>query len=216
MRNQDCAKREKDGKKTVEIDIRTLTGLAILTAIVVVLQALGSFIKFGPFSISLVLIPIVIGAALYGPLAGTWLGFVFSLVVMFMDTALFFSISPVGTILTVMAKGTLAGFFSGLSYRLLRGKKIGGPKGPDLGVFLAAFVCPVVNTGIFLLGCLLFFLPTIREWGVANGYDNVVAYMFFGLAGGNFLFELLFNLVLSPAIVFLVRLGRKEQLDHRH
>ena len=39
---------------------------AILTAIVVVLQILGGFIKFGPFSVSLVLIPIVIGAAKCG------------------------------------------------------------------------------------------------------------------------------------------------------
>ena len=44
--------------------IRRLTGIAIFTALVVVLQLLGSFIKFGPFSVSLTLIPIVVGAAL--------------------------------------------------------------------------------------------------------------------------------------------------------
>ena len=49
---------------------RTLTGMALLTAIVVILQFLGAFIRFGTFSISLVLIPIVVGAALYGALAG--------------------------------------------------------------------------------------------------------------------------------------------------
>ena len=59
---------------------RTLTGVALLTAIVVVLQLLGSFIRFGTFSISLVLVPIVVGAALYGAWAGCWLGFVFGLV----------------------------------------------------------------------------------------------------------------------------------------
>ena len=48
--------------------------LGVLTAIVVVLQFLGSFIRFGPFSISLVLIPIVVGAALLGVGAGAWLG----------------------------------------------------------------------------------------------------------------------------------------------
>lgn len=37
-----------------------LTLLALLTAIVVVLQLLGSFIRFGGFSISLVLVPIVL------------------------------------------------------------------------------------------------------------------------------------------------------------
>ncbi len=41
-----------------------IVGLGLFTAIVVVLQLMGSFIKFGTFSISLVLVPVVIGAAL--------------------------------------------------------------------------------------------------------------------------------------------------------
>ena len=49
---------------------RRLAGLALFTAIVVVLQLLGSFIKVGPFAVSLVLIPIVVGAAVYGVSAG--------------------------------------------------------------------------------------------------------------------------------------------------
>ena len=60
---------------------RRLAGLALFTAIVVVLQLLGSFIKVGPFAVSLVLIPIVVGAAVYGVKAGAWLGFVFGVVV---------------------------------------------------------------------------------------------------------------------------------------
>ena len=39
---------------------RRLAGLALFTAIVVVLQLLGSFIKVGPFAVSLVLIPIAV------------------------------------------------------------------------------------------------------------------------------------------------------------
>ena len=61
---------------------RQLAGMALLTGIVVVLQLLGSFIRFGPFSVSLVLMPIVIGAALYGVAAGAWLGFVFGFTVL--------------------------------------------------------------------------------------------------------------------------------------
>ena len=60
-----------DRKRT---DVRKLAGMALLTAVVVILQLLGSFIRFGPFSISLVLIPIVVGAALYGAGAGAWVG----------------------------------------------------------------------------------------------------------------------------------------------
>ena len=81
---------------------------AILTAIVVVLQLMGSFIKFGPFSISLVLIPIVIGAATCGTAIGAWLGLMFGFVVLISgDAAAFLSVNSFGTIVTVLLKGTL-------------------------------------------------------------------------------------------------------------
>ncbi len=101
-------------------DIVKLVGVGLFTAIVVVLQYLGSFIKFGPFSISLVLVPIVIGAALYGRTAGAWLGFVFSVVVLLQpDTALFYQANFAGTIITVLLKGTLAGLLAGVVYKAL-------------------------------------------------------------------------------------------------
>ena len=85
--------------------IMKITGTAILTAVVVVLQLLGSFIHLGPFSISLVLVPIVIGAALYGWIAGAWLGLVFSIVVLLTDAGAFLAVSVPGTIITVVFKG---------------------------------------------------------------------------------------------------------------
>lgn len=202
------------------ISTRTLTGLAILTAVVVVLQLLGSFIRFGTFSVSLVLIPIVVGAALYGASAGAWLGFVFSVVVLIMDSAAFMVVNPFGTIVTVLLKGTLAGFCAGLVYRLLsktgiflvierKGKDVWRT---DLGVAVAAVVCPVVNTGLFLLGCLVFFMPTINEWAAGAGFASAGKFMILGLVGANFLFELLFNIVFSPLIVRLVEIGRKDRV----
>ena len=62
----------------------TLVLGAVFTALVVVLQLLGSFIHLGPFSISLVLFPIVIGAATCGWKMGGWLGFVFGVAVLLM------------------------------------------------------------------------------------------------------------------------------------
>ena len=201
-----------------KLDTRMLTGMALMTAVVVILQFLGAFVRFGPFSISLVLIPIVVGAALYGPAAGAWFGFVFGMVVLLSgDAAAFLVINPLGTILVVLFKGALAGLCAGLVYTALSGAaaKKAPPaeetqkKGIELPVIVSAIVCPVVNTGIFLIGCLLFFLPTIREWAAAMGFENVGIYMIFGLVGGNFLFELLFNIILSPVIVRLIRVGKK-------
>ena len=188
------------------ISTRTLTGLALFTAIVFVLQFFDAAIRFGAFSISLVLIPIVVGAALYGPWAGAWLGFVFGLVVLLSgDAAPFLAVNPLGTVLTVLVKGTASGFCAGLIYRAL--EKVNG----WLAAIAAAVTAPVVNTGIFLLGCLLFFLPTITEWGKAAGFENVGLYMVTAFVGLNFLFELAVNLILSPVIVRLVKLGRQNR-----
>ena len=169
--------------------------MGVLTAIVIVLQFLGSFIKFGPFSISLVLIPIVVGAALFGIGAGAWLGFVFGVIVLLSgDAAAFMTVSIFGTIATVLVKGTLCGLFAGLVYKAIE------KKNKYAGTVCAAITAPVVNTGIFLLGCLIFFLPTVREWGAQAGYENVGKFMIIGFVGFNFLFELLVNVVLVPVV----------------
>ena len=188
------------------MDIHTLTGVAIFTAIVIVLQLLGSFIRFGPFSISLVLIPIVVGAALYGPGAGAWLGFVFSMAVLLSgDAGAFLAVNVPGTIITVIAKGVCAGFAAGAVFKVLEKVNMW------LAVICAALICPVVNTGLFLVGCELFFMETISGWGRAMGFESVGSYMIYGLVGGNFLFEVLSNTILSPVILRLIRIGRKEK-----
>ncbi len=173
---------------------------AILTALVVLLQFMGAFVRFGPFSISLVLIPIVIGAATCGVGTGAWLGFVFGVVVLASgDAAAFLAVDVIGTVITVLVKGTACGFAAGLVYKALeRVNSI-------LAVFVAAIVCPVVNTGIFLIGCKLFFMETITAWA---GGSSVGHYMIFVLVGGNFLFEVLFNIVLSPVIVRLLNIKK--------
>ena len=188
-------------KKTVE----TLTYSAILTALVVVLQLLGGFIKFGPFSISLVLLPIVIGAALCGKWIGAWLGFVFGVAVLLSgDAAAFLAIDVPGTIVTVLAKGTLCGLLAGLTYELT------AKLNQYVGVVAAAVVCPVVNTGIFLIGCRVFFYPTLLQWASADGYGgNFIGYLLIGFVGINFLVELGANILLSPAGVRLIHIAKK-------
>ena len=182
---------------------RVLVLGAVMTALVIILQFMGAFIRFGPFSISLVLIPIVIGAAVCGVGVGAWLGFVFGAVVLLSgDAAAFLSISPIGTVITVLLKGTACGLAAGLVYKAV------AKCNSILAVILAAVVCPLVNTGVFLLGCGVFFLDAIKEWGIAAGHDSVLAYMFLGLVGGNFLFELASNIILSPVITRILKIKK--------
>ncbi|MBQ2252804.1 MAG: ECF transporter S component [Clostridia bacterium] len=178
---------------------------AILCALVIVLQLMGQFIHFGPFSISLVLLPIVLGAALCGPLTAAFLGGVFGMVVLFQpDTAAFMGISVFGTVVTVLVKGILCGLAAGLVYRVFAKKNV------YLATLLAAIVCPVVNTGVFLLGCLVFFLETISSWGVAGGFVSTAEYLLVGMVGLNFVVELAFNVVLTPVIVRLLNLRKRD------
>ena len=196
-------------RKSRRMSTENLTMGAVLTALIVVLQlaAIGvkMFMPFLPFTFSLVLIPIVIGAAKCGPYMGGWLGFVFGVVVLLSgDANTFLVIDPVGTILTVLAKGFLCGFASGLVYRLIEKKQ------QTAAVYTAAAVCPIVNTGVFFLGCVLFFMDTVAEWAMAFGFgENVALYMFLGLAGKNFLIEFVSNVLLSRIIIRV--LGMKKE-----
>ncbi len=190
-------------KKRVSTEQMVL--LALLTALVAILAYLGGFVKiFGLASISLTLIPVVLGAALCGPLAGAWLGGV-SGVVFFVtaDAAFWMGLSIPGTIITVMVKGILAGLCAGLVYKLLE------KYNRYLAVMVSAVVCPVVNTGIFLLGCLVFFMDTVRA-GAAGENMSVGAYLIIAFVGLNFVFELLSNILISPAIVRLLNIRKKK------
>ena len=183
---------------------RTLVLGAVLTALVVILQFMAPLFRFTLFSLSFVLVPIVLGAALCGTKVSTWLGFVFGVVVLISgDAASFLAVDIPGTIITVLVKGTACGLAAGVVYQLLE-------KHRYLAVFTAAAVCPIVNTGVFLIGCRVFFWETLKAWGASLGYDNVIAYAFIGLAGVSFLIELGINLVLSPVIIRLLNIRKKQ------
>jgi len=189
--------------KMKSIDTQQLVMLALFTAIIVVLQILGVFIRFGQFSVSLVLMPIAIGAALLGSLAGAWLGLVFGFVVLISgDAGAFLAINPAAAVSIVLLKGALAGFIAGALYRLFNNRN------KTFAAVAAAIICPIINTGVFIIGCYVFFLPTLTEWGMAAGATSVTAFIFLVLIGANFFFELGINIILSPAIVRLIEYRR--------
>ena len=184
--------------------IEKLALLALLTAMVAVLSYFGGFIKIGGFaSISLTLIPVVLGAALCGPWAGAWLGAV-SGIVFFLtpDSAFWMGLSAPGTIVTVMIKGILAGLLAGVAYKLL--EKVNR----YLAVIVAAVVCPVVNTGLFLVGCRIFFFDVVESGATGEGMSTF-AYLLVFFVGLNFVFELLLNMILSPAILRILNIRKK-------
>ena len=194
---------ENRNKRSMET--KKLVLLALLTAMVAVLAYFGGFIKVGGLaSISLTLIPVVVGAILYGPLAGAWLGGVAAAVFFTTpDSAFWLGLSIPGTIITVMVKGVLSGLCAGLVYKLF------AKLNRYVAVVVSAIVCPVVNTGIFLLGCIVFFMDAVTSLASAEGL-SVGMFLIIGFVGLNFVFELLTNIVLSPAIVRILDVAKKK------
>lgn len=178
--------------------IRRMAAVALLMALVVVMQLVSGMIPpVSGFSISLVLIPVVLGSALYGPGVGALLGGIFGAIVYIncvtgadVGGAMVLQADPVLCFLVVMGKGILAGAASGWVYRLL--KRIN----PYVAMLCAAIVCPVVNTGVFIACMLTFFKDVLSAWA---GGGDLVAYILTGLVLANFVPELVINVVFSPA-----------------
>lgn len=175
-----------------------MVGIALLMALVIVMQFLSGIIPpVGGFSISLVLIPIVLGAAIYGPAAGAILGATFGAIVYIncvngtdLGGAMVFQADPLLCFVVVLGKGILAGLASGFVYKLLKNRNA------YIAMLCAAIICPVVNTGVFITCMLAFFNEVLSVW--AGGTD-VVGYILTGLIIANFLPELIINIVFSPA-----------------
>lgn len=187
------------------LQIKQLVLLALFTAMVAVLSYLGGFVKIGGLaSISLTLIPVVIGAALCGPGAGAWLGAVSGIVFFATaDAAFWFGLSVAGTVITVMIKGIVCGYGAGLMYRILQRWN------RYVAVIASAVICPVLNTSIFLVGCRLFFFDVVQSGAAAEGMSTF-AYLIIFFVGLNFVFELLTNIVISPAILRIINIRDKK------
>ena len=170
--------------------------LAVLGALVVVLQLWGSGIRIGVTNLSLVLIPIVVGALAIGLKGGIVLGLLFGVItvlfggVMAMDpfTATLFTQQPLLTTLTCVGKGVGAGACPALLYRLLSARF------PRLSVVIAAASAPIANTGLFVLGALTM-LDTLT---IVVG--DVLYFFFFTILVCNFLVEFAANVIAGPAI----------------
>ncbi|MBQ7400258.1 MAG: ECF transporter S component [Clostridia bacterium] len=188
-----------------KMSTQKLALLALLGALVAILAYLGGFIKIGGLaSISLTLIPVVVGAALCGPGAGGFLGGVAGAVFFLTaDSVFWLGLSIPGTIITVMVKGVLSGYLAGLAYKALE------KANRYLAVIVSAIVCPVVNTGIFILGCFVFFMDTVNA-GASAEKMSVAAYIIIFFVGLNFVFELISNIVLSPVILRLINLRKNK------
>lgn len=197
-----------------------LVQLAMLIALIAVLQFTGASIPLGLVPLTFVLIPIVVGAFLLGPIDGAILGFVFGLITVIQTPQndilmLLFNANPIIYVIIAISKATLAGFLSGLIYKAL--DKAFNGKLVYLKTLIASISAPIINTGIFALGMVVFFIPQLSEMpnqfpNFFGGYVNPIQVLFLGLIGFNFIGEFLVSLVLSPAIVRIIEIVKNKIL----
>lgn len=209
-------KSSKAGAVTVNAARRTgqrtqrMVTLAVLAALVVVLAVAGA-IPAGAFTITLTLVPIVIGAILYGWQGGALLGAIFGMIVSIQvvtGAAGLFSTAMLEynafvTIITCVVKGAAAGLLAGLFFGWF--SKVNY----YLGVVLAAVIAPIANTGIFSVVCLTVFRSLVANaLGTSAGSGLLMAFIA-GFIGVNFVLELSINVILAPVIMRIVKIVRK-------
>ena len=159
-------------------DIRRLTELALLVAIILVMKLTGlSSIPVGPLNMTLTMVPIAIGAMLTGPLAGAVLGLVYGFTSFYdavsgasVMTGVFFQLSPVHTFLLCVGMRVLVGLGAGWLFRGLH--KIDPTK--TICYFLTGLCTPLLNTALFMGYIVAVFYRTdfIQERVAALGATN--------------------------------------------
>lgn len=176
---------------------KNVTTLAILLALVIVLQAFGGSISIGVVTLNFTLIPLVLGAIVLGPLAGALLGFAGGVIILIQVILapsgfyyIIWSNSPFVTTMICLVKTTVAGFVAGWAFRLMERKSA------HTAIFTASALVPIINTALFVLGCLC--MPNTISL-MADG-ENVFVFILVGLVTFNFFIELAINLLVAPGL----------------
>ncbi len=193
------------------------THLAVLAAIVVVMSftPLG-YLKIGPLSIALVIIPVVTGAIVLGPGAGAFMGLVFGITSFSqcfgMDAfgTTLMSINPFYTFLMCVPTRVLAGYLCGLIYKGMS-KSLAGKKSAEISYPVAAVSGPVFNTAFFMSSLVLLFGKTdfIQNMMKDTGASNILMFLVI-MVGVNGLVEIASCLVVASALSKTLNVANKK------
>lgn len=164
-------------------DLRTLTQLALLVAIQIVMKAIGlGSVPVGPLYMSFLTLPIAVGAIVMGPMAGAILGGVFG-VVSYYDaitgasamTGALFQVSPLSTLVLCVGTRVLMGWCCGLVFHALHHFDLRG----TWSYLIGALSAPVLNTVFFMGYIVLAFYNTeyVQSLVSAKGAGNPLMFV---------------------------------------
>ncbi len=192
---------------------KKITYFAVFTALTVVLQFVGGYMRIGPVNLNFTLIPLVLCGMLLGIVYATALGFIIGAVFLIQGitglepfTGYLFSESPVLLTLTCVLKTTVAGAVGAFVYKALQnGNKY-------LATFASAAVVPVVNTAIFVFGMVLI-KESLVSYLTSAGLDvsgyGILYIILVIVVTWNFFIEFGLNLLLAPAVYRVIKVADK-------
>lgn len=181
-----------------------LVEMALLVAIILIMAFTPiGYIRTAGLEITLIVVPVAVGAVTLGPKAGAVLGGVFG-ITSFIQC---FGMSPFGTVLlginplltflVCVPTRVLVGWLTGIIYQGLRKTKI--PSG--IAVTVANLCCPLLNTALFMGTMVLCFYGTdyiqsfVSAMGVSNAFLFIIAFV-----GMNGLIEAILCFAVAAAI----------------
>ena len=178
--------------------------LALLIAIIVLMAftPIGYIKTFG-LEITLIVVPVTVGAIVLGPASGAVLGAVFG-ITSFIQCfgwspfgATLLSINPIYTFIVCFIPRVLMGWLTGLIFVAIRSNN----RTKRISYLLASLIGPLLNTLFFMTALVLFFYQTdyiqgfVEILGTSNVFTFVIAFV-----GINGLIEALTCFVLASAV----------------
>lgn len=209
---------ERTGRKLKKKGTLYLVQMALLIAIILLMAFTPiGYIRMPGLEITLIVVPVAVGAVLMGPRGGAVLGGVFGITSfiqcfgMSAFGAALLSINPFLTFLVCVPTRILAGWLAGLVFwALQKGKRTRG-----ISYYVANLTCPICNTLFFMTVLCLGFFQTDYIQGLAGGV-NVFAFVV-GFVGINGLIEaaacFVVGSVVSRVLVQVLRHSGMKAID---
>ena len=167
--------------KQSKLSTKYLVELALLVAVILLMAFTPiGYIKTLGLEITLIVIPVAVGAVTLGPAGGAILGGVFgvtSFIQCFGMSAfgtILLGVNPFFTFLVCVPTRILEGWLTGLIYQGLRKSSLKS----EVSVTLANLCCPLLNTALFMGTLVVLFAGTMREqFGMTKVIPFIVTFV---------------------------------------
>ncbi len=167
--------------KQSKLSTKYLVELALLVAVILLMAFTPiGYIKTLGLEITLIVIPVAVGAVTLGPTGGAILGGVFgvtSFIQCFGMSAfgtILLGVNPFFTFLVCVPTRILEGWLTGLIYQGLRKSSLKS----EVSVTLANLCCPLLNTVLFMGTLVVLFAGTMREqFGMTKVIPFIVTFV---------------------------------------